>query len=122
MAYGYGKYGIQRSWIMVEEKLKEQFKAAVKSQKEENNIPKVDFNTYIIMLGALGMQQMGKMKNPITNEMEKDFIQASHTIELLELLEEKTSGNLSEDEEKVMKSTLTNLRLTYVEEVNKEKK
>ncbi|GEM_PF-1791194 len=79
-------------------------------------MPHIDFISYILMIGTVGMQQLGKITNPITGKIEKDLLQVKNTIDLLEILEEKTKGNLTEDEDKVLKSTLTNLRLNYIDE------
>ena len=74
------------------------------------------------MLGALGWQFLGKVPNPVTGKIEKDLLQVKQIIELLEILEQKTKNNLSEDEENILRSTLVNLRLNYVDEVKKSEK
>ena len=74
----------------------------------------VTFYSYLIMLGAIGWQSLGKMPNPQTGKIEKDLIQAKEIIDLLGLLEEKTKGNLTKEEDNILKTTLTNLRCNYV--------
>lgn len=65
------------------------------------------------------MQAMGKLKNPITDKVEKNMEQAKQAIEMLEMIKEKTKNNLSENLSKAVDSFLSEARLNYVEEVNK---
>lgn len=68
------------------------------------------------------MQQMGKVPNPFTNEIERDLAQARLSIDMLEMLEERTAGNLTGEETRFLKHVLTELRLNYVAEVDEDKK
>ena len=81
--------------------------------------PQLTFYSYLIMLGAMGWQFLGRIPNPQTGKVEKNLIQVKEMIDLLEILEEKTKGNLSKEEDNILKSSLTNLRLNYVEEIKK---
>ncbi len=67
-------------------------------------------------------QQMGKIKNPITDKIERDLNQARFSIDMLEMIRTKTQGNLSEEEIKFLTKTISELQLNYVDEVNKEEK
>jgi type III secretory pathway component EscR len=71
---------------------------------------------------AAAMQQMGKLKNPVTDKIERDLQQAQLSIDVLDMIEEKTKGNLSDDEAKFLKGVLQELKLNYVDEMTKEKK
>jgi hypothetical protein len=62
---------------------------------------------------------LGKLPDPMTGTIERNLPQASQTIDLLAALQEKTKGNLEGDEEKFLSRTLSDLRLNYVDEVNK---
>jgi len=77
----------------------------------------IDFSLYIAILGQSAMMQLGKIMNPATGKLEKDLVQAKFTIDVLGIIEKKTEGNLTKEESELLKSTLTNLRLNYVEEV-----
>jgi len=79
------------------------------------------FLQLIIMFQTAAYQQMGKVKNPFTDKMEKDLAQAQFSIDMLGMLEEKTKGNLSEEEKKYLELALYELRMNYLDEVNKEK-
>lgn len=64
--------------------------------------------------------QMGKMANPMTNKVEKDMEQAQFTIDLLDMLKEKTEGNLTEDESKLLTRATKELKMNYMEEKKKD--
>lgn len=72
---------------------------------------------YSLQAGA--MQQMGKIASPMTGKLERDLAMAQHTISILEMLDKKTKGNLSEDEAKLIGHILYELRLNYVDESKK---
>ena len=74
---------------------------------------------FLDMVGLFGSQAMmalGKLANPVTGKAEKNLDAARMFIDLLEMLERKTTGNLAPDEAKVLKATLTDLRLMFVDE------
>jgi hypothetical protein len=80
------------------------------------------FISFISMLYNSGIQQLGKIMNPITGKVHRDLNGARSTIEILEMLRKKTSGNLSDSEKRVMDSSISNLQLNYVEELENDKK
>jgi len=84
------------------------------SQEELNE---AYFIQLVYTFQAAAMQQMGKIVNPITNEVEKNMEQAKHSIDMLAMLETKTSGNLTEREKKILEKTLFELRMNYVDEM-----
>jgi hypothetical protein len=65
------------------------------------------------------MMQLGKIAHPITKKAEVDIEGASVSIGILEMLEAKTANNLSAEEARLLKNVLTDLRLNYVEEVQR---
>jgi len=62
---------------------------------------------------------LGKLPDPMTGNIDRNLPQASQTIDLLAALQEKTKGNLEEEEDKFLGRTISDLRLNYVDEVNK---
>src|SRR3989442_7408007 len=86
-----------------------------------------DKNSYLFILivrtyEMASLQQMGKLKNPLTDALERNLEQAQFSIDLLDMLKEKTKGNLNEDETKFLENTLAQLKLNYVDEMDKDKK
>jgi len=58
--------------------------------------------------------QLGKIKNPMTDEINIDLNAASLTIDMLAMLKEKTKGNISEDEAKILDQSISELKMNYV--------
>jgi len=79
------------------------------------------FQHLIAMFQTLAFQQMGKLINPITNKLERDLQQARITIDMLQMLKEKTKGNLTESEEKLLDGVIFELQMNYVDEVERQK-
>ena len=78
------------------------------------------FIQLISSLHAGALQEMGKMKNPATDKIEKNLGQAEFTIDMLDMLKEKTKGNLSSEEEKFFGTVISELKLNFVDEKAKE--
>jgi hypothetical protein len=70
----------------------------------------------------IAMMAMGKIKNPVSDKIEKNLEHAKIYIDTLDMLLVKTKGNLSEYEEKFLTETLKELKLNYVDEIDKAKK
>ena len=66
------------------------------------------------------MMAMGKMKNPMTDKINKDMTQAQFSIDILDMLAAKTKGNTSEYEQKFLQNTLGQLKLNFIDESNKD--
>jgi hypothetical protein len=73
----------------------------------------------IFMFQTAALQQMGKLKNPMTDKVERDLQQAQISIDILDMLHGKMKGNLSGAEEKMFTGVLQELRLNYVDEAAK---
>jgi hypothetical protein len=83
--------------------------------EEKAPLPSPDFSFFCYSMGSQAMMHLGLAPNPMTGETEPDLTQAKYTIDLLEMLREKTDGNLTEDEGKILMSLLFDLRMRYVE-------
>jgi hypothetical protein len=79
------------------------------------SLPAVDFHTFVLSLGSSALLHLGELEHPDVGAPQKDLPLAKHTIDILVMLEEKTRGNLSPAEEKLIGSLLYDLRLRYVE-------
>lgn len=80
------------------------------------------FMQLIIQNQQIAMMAMGKIKNPVTNKVDRNLEHAKIYIDTLDMLMSKTKGNLSEYEEKFLIETLKDLKLNYVDEIDKDKK
>ncbi|MBT8380167.1 MAG: DUF1844 domain-containing protein [Ignavibacteria bacterium] len=79
------------------------------------------FMQLIIQNQQIAMMAMGKVKNPVSDKIERNLEHAKIYIDTLDMLVAKTKGNLSEYEEKFLTETLKELKLNYVDEVDKDK-
>ncbi|NVO03676.1 MAG: DUF1844 domain-containing protein [Bacteroidetes bacterium] len=77
------------------------------------------FIQLLYIFHASAMQAMGKLKSPISGKIEKNMEQAKQAIEMLEMLKEKTKNNLSEDLTRALDNFLSETRLNYIEELEK---
>lgn len=78
------------------------------------------FTQLIMSFQVAALQHMGKAPDPVSGKSEKKMELAKNSIDILGMIEEKTSGNLTDDERKFLQQTLTQLRMIYVEETNKQ--
>ena len=62
---------------------------------------------------------LGKLRNPMTEKTEKDLAAAQTTIDMIEMLKEKTKNNLNEQESKYIDQALSELKLNFVAEQTK---
>ncbi|GIK62006.1 MAG: DUF1844 domain-containing protein [Ignavibacteriota bacterium] len=78
------------------------------------------FMQLIIQNQQIAMMSMGKIKNPVTDKVERNLEHAKIYIDTLDMLLAKTKGNLSDYEEKFLIETLKDLKLNYVDEADKD--
>ncbi len=79
----------------------------------------MDFKDYINFLYTNGLLGLGKIANPQTNKAEMNLDLVKFTIDVLELIKDKTQGNLTNDEEMYLLQVISTLQLNYVEEIKK---
>lgn len=77
------------------------------------------FTSLVLQQSNMAMMFLGKTPNPETGQPMLDLESARFFIDQLEILEEKTHGNLTKDEERMLKGTLTGLRMSFVEAVDR---
>lgn len=74
------------------------------------------FGGLVTMFHTAALQQMGKIKNPVNDTIERDLEQAQMSIDMLDMLQTKTKGNLSKDEEAFLGTAIRELKLNFVDE------
>jgi hypothetical protein len=77
-------------------------------------LPQIDFMTFIMSLNASAMVHLGIIEDPVSGKKDKNLSLGKQTIDMLGMLEEKTRGNLTKDEENMLKNILYDLRIIYV--------
>ena len=112
---------IDDDWKQQAQKEKENLAAQEKagSKKEEakagrEKLPRGDFAAIISMLTTQAFFAMGLLRLEGQEDREPDLEMARYNIDMLQTLEEKTKGNLSEPEQKVLTDTLSQLRMAFV--------
>lgn len=76
---------------------------------------KMDFSTFVLSLNASSLIHLGEIHDPQLKEITVNLPAAKHTIEILEILKDKTVGNLDDNENKLLNDVLYNLRLKYIQ-------
>jgi hypothetical protein len=88
------------------------------AQAGPGKIPPADFTTLVSSIATQALFSLGAMPDPQTGQRYTNLDIARHHIDSLSVLEEKTKGNLTEDETKMLASTLYELRQSYVQIAN----
>ncbi|HYF03300.1 MAG TPA: DUF1844 domain-containing protein [Patescibacteria group bacterium] len=76
---------------------------------------KIDFNGIVQMFQMEAFAALGKIKHPALDKIEKNLEHAQFLIDLLTVLQEKTQGNLTDQEKRFIDYALSDLKLNYVE-------
>jgi hypothetical protein len=75
----------------------------------------LDFGTFVLSIGSSALVHLGEIQHPDTEQARENLLLARQTIDLLAMLEEKTRGNLTDDEVRFLGDLLSDLRLKFVE-------
>ena len=86
-----------------------------KERADQQGLPPIDFSTFVLSLATSAQVHLGAIANPQTSRLETNLPLAKETIDLLEILKEKTKGNLTNDEDRLFEHLLYDLRMMYVE-------
>lgn len=74
----------------------------------------VTFAAFVVSLAQSALMHLGEVNNPGTGKPQPDLLLARNTIDLLGMLEQKTKGNLDEEETKLLETILFDLRSKFV--------
>jgi hypothetical protein len=97
----------------------EERKTEGKQEKEqeraqETPLPEINFSNFIFSFSTSVLIQLGEIADPVSNTPQKNLPVAKQTIDILGILQEKTKGNLTPDEETLIQNILYDLRMRYV--------
>ena len=98
-----------------EEKPKVQ-KSSPTETKQESDYPQVTFTNFVLSLSTSALFHFGDFPDPEGGASEKNLPAAKQTIDILDMLNEKTKGNLDEKENNLIKGVLYELKMRYVKE------
>ncbi|HMA84147.1 MAG TPA: DUF1844 domain-containing protein [Desulfosalsimonadaceae bacterium] len=79
-------------------------------------LPQINFSTFILSLNSSALVHLGLESDPSTGTREANLPLAKQTIDILAMLEEKTGGNLTNDEQRLLTNIVYELRLMYVKQ------
>lgn len=78
-------------------------------------LPALDFVTFVVSMSHSVLFHLGDAPDPATGQREKNLPLARQTIDFLAVLQDKTRGNLTGDEERVLSQAIYDLRMRFVE-------
>ena len=86
-----------------------------RDRAEKRELPAPDFVHFVSGIAAQTLMQLGDIENPFAGERKVDLESARYSIDVIVMLQKKTKGNLSPDEERYLKAALHDLRMRFVE-------
>jgi hypothetical protein len=86
---------------------------------EEQSLPSPDFQVLVSTFATQAAVALGQIQNPITNKTDVDLSQAKFAIDMLQVLEEKTQGNRTAEEDKYLQDLLYQFRMVYIDQSSK---
>lgn len=85
------------------------------TKKNLPKIPEASFSLFVSSLVTQTLISLGEMENPFSKTRNLNLDQAKFTIDTLQIIKDKTCGNLADDEAKLLETALYDLRMGYVE-------
>lgn len=79
------------------------------------SVPKADFGFFVTTMAIQAAIALGALVNPQTNKKEEDLSQAKFLIDTLGMIQDKTKGNLTDEESHIIENVLYELRMQYLE-------
>lgn len=106
---------------MEEEKMAQNIEEheADSARKSGTVMPEVTFSAFVVSLNTSTLFHLGEIADPATGKKMTDIGLARHGIDTLSLIQEKTKGNLTHEEEELLKNILYELKMRYVQAVKK---
>jgi len=86
------------------------------ARTQEDYFPEVTFSSFVLSLSTTVMYHLGDFPDPATNKAEKNLAAAKQTIDMLNMIKNKTAGNLDIDEKALLEGILYELMIRYVKE------
>ena len=99
------------------EEAKQEGKKEEAGEREESKsspLPEVNFSSFILSLSSSILLHLGEIADPQSGVKKKDLALAKQTIDIISLLKEKTTGNLTEEEQNLVEHILYDMRMRFV--------
>jgi len=86
------------------------------SNSQEEYLPEVTFSSFVLSLSTTVMYHLGDFPDPATKKANRNLGAAKQTIDMLNMIKDKTVGNLDSDEKQLLEGMLYELMMRYVKE------
>jgi hypothetical protein len=95
---------------------KDEEKEKIKDEEKKDSapLPEINFSSFLLSLSSSTLLHLGEIADPQSGEKKKDLGLAKQSIDIINLLKDKTKGNLTEEEEKLLEHLLYDLRMRFV--------
>lgn len=85
------------------------------AEKEKISPPKINFTTFVLSMGQATLIALGEAQDPQTGTCQTCVENAQQNIDLLAMIQDKTKGNLTVQEDRILQEMLYDLRMKYVQ-------
>lgn len=93
-----------------------EIKEQIKNPDESFDYPPITFTNFVLSLSTSALFHFGDFPDPASGKTQKNLSAAKQTIDMLNMINEKTRGNLDEQENKLIQGVLYELKMRYVKE------
>jgi len=94
---------------------KDEGKEKTKEEKKGSApLPEINFSSFLLSLSSSVLLHLGEIEDPQYGEKKKDLVLAKQSIDIINILKEKTKGNLTQEEENLLEQLLYDLRMRFV--------
>jgi len=93
---------------------KDKGKEKPKEEKASAPLPEINFSSFLLSLSSSVLLYLGEIEDPQYGEKKKDLVLAKQSIDIINILKEKTKGNLTQEEENLLEQLLYDLRMRFV--------
>jgi hypothetical protein len=109
----------EKEVLAAQEKAEKAEKEEKEEQQEQRQLPPADFSGLISMLATQAFFALGVIRTKEDEEPKTDMALAQYNIDILGIIEEKTKGNLTDEEKKLLEGTIHQLRMAFVQVTQK---
>ena len=115
----------QSEGFSIKKKVDESWKDSAHKEKEaepspensESEVPEPNFSLFLSTLAMQSLIALGEAPHPVTHQKTEDLFQGKYLIDVLQILAEKTKGNLTAEEDNMLKNLLYELQMKFVEKI-----
>ena len=87
----------------------------MQSSSETPGVPAVDFSSFILSLSSTAFIHLGEIEDPATGQRQVSLEEARQIIDIIEMLRQRTRGNLAPEEQRLVEGVLYELRMRYTQ-------